>query len=247
MNDNSKPKAIDFGEIIKKMADAKPKGKNDVSIIGGVIDLQAGNESIFEEEKLDPENKQSTEVKIGKFISAWQPIFDEKAIAIWETIDCIKMPKAKDIPSEYGELMRARFFGARGDLSLRRDGSRLYWHFIGAPREDFPKIKDACRFWDEQEKLSEAERVKELRLQKDAEALLWGKRVNGKNFWREDRVGAIDLFFPVDDLIDKAAQDQRVKIIYDVYWHNGQPAFVWLKKLVEALPTQEQNEDKKND
>lgn len=253
MNGNFNPEAIDFGEIIKQMANAKPKGKNDVSIIGGVIDLQVDDKPIFEDEQLAPEIKQSAEEKISKFISAWQPFFDEKAIAIWETIDCIKMPKAKDIPSVYGELMRARFFGADGDLSLRRDGNRLYWHFIGTPRDDFPfpKIKNACNFWDKQEKLSEGERVKELRLQAGVEALLWGKRVVPDSklenaFWREDRVGAIDLVYPVDELKNETTQDQRAKILYDVYWHNGQPAFVWLKGLDKVLPQSENGEENDN-
>ncbi|NUM73790.1 hypothetical protein HUU40_05465 [candidate division KSB1 bacterium] len=248
MNNNSKPKAIDFGEIVKEMADAKTKGKNEVSIIGGVIDLQADDKPIFEDEQLAPEIKQSAEEKISKFISAWQPFFDEKAIAIWETIDCIKMPKAKDIPSVYGELMRARFFGAGGDLSLRRDGNRLYWHFIGTPRDDFPPIKNACRFWDEQEKMPEGERVEKLRLQEDVEALLWGERIvpkSGEAFWREDRVGAIDLVYPVP-ISDVNAQKQRAKVIYDVYWHNGQPAFVWLKKLIEVPPSKPENEEDNN-
>jgi hypothetical protein len=239
-------KAINFGEIVKEMAKTEKNkiGKNAIAIIGGVIDLQAESESIFEQEQLAPEIKQSAEEKISQFIAAWRPVFDEKSIAIWETIDRIEMPMVKAIPSEYGELMRARFFGENGDLSLRRDGNGLYWHFIGTPRNrnDFPKIKNICRFWDEQEKLPEAERVEELRLQENVEALLWGERVKGKNFWREDRVGAIDLVYPTIQNLNG-----RVKLLYDVYWHNGQPAFVWFKKLVEAPSTQEQNEDKKND
>lgn len=239
-------KAIDFEKIVGEMINAEKNkiGKNHIAIIGGMIDLGAESESIFEDEKRAPEMKQSTEEKIGQFISAWQSIFDEESIAIWETIDCIEMPMVKALPSEYGELMRARFFGEGGDLSLRRDGNRLYWHFIGAPRDDFsdfPKIKSTCRFWDEQEKLPEAERVKELRLQKEAEALLWGERVNGKNFWREDRVGAIDLVYPTME-----THNGRVKLRYDVYWHNGQPAFVWLKKFVDASSQPETDEEKNN-
>lgn len=236
-------KAIDFEKIIEEMIKAEKNkiSKNEIAIIGGVIDLLAESESIFEEEKLAQETKPSVEGKIGQFISAWQSVFDEESIAIWETIDRIEMPKAKAIPSEYEELMRARFFGEKGDLSLRRDGNRLYWHFIGAPRDDFPKIKNTCRFWDAQEKLPEAERVNELRFQKDVEALLWGERVNGKNFWREDRVGAIDLVYPTME-----NHNGRVKLLYDVYWHNGQPAFVWLKKLVDASSQPETDEDKNN-
>lgn len=248
MNDNFKPEAIDFGEIIKRMASAETKSRTDLSIIGGVIDLQVESESIFAEEKLESEIKQSAEEKISQFISAWQPVFDENAIAIWETIDSIDMPKVKDIPSEYSELMRARFFGIRGDLSLRRDGSRLYWHFIGDAKFDVPKIKNSCNFWEKQEKLPASEQVKELRLETNVEALLWGERIvpkSGKAFWREDRVGAIDLFYPVE-ITKVKEQKQRAKIHYDVFWQSGQPAFVWLKDLVEVLPQPEISEEHNN-
>lgn len=246
MNDNSKPQAIDFAKIVAEMAGAKTMGKNEVSIIGGVIDLQAESESIFEDEQLAPDAKQSAIEKLSRFIPAWQLNENEMTYAIWESIAEINMDTTRKILSGKkidDELMRARFFGENGDLSLRRDGNRLYWHFIGAPRNDFPPIKNACRFWGEQEKLPEGERVKELRLQENVEALLWGERIvpkSGEAFWREDRVGAIDLVYPVP-ISDVNVQKQRAKVIYDVYWHNGQPAFVWLKKLVEVQPSKPEN------
>lgn len=244
-------KAIDFEAIVQQMrkAEENKATANEIAIVGGVFDLSASKESIFADETLAPESEQSASDKLRKFIEAWQPDNSGMKRVIWETVDRIDMDYTNKIltaATTYDELMRARFFGGSGDLSLRRDGNRLYWHFIGSPRDDFPKIKNACRFWDEQEKLPESERVNELRLQTDVEALLWGERVNGKNFWREDRVGAIDLVYPVEELKNETAQDQRVKIIYDIYWHNGQPAFVWLKNFKVVPPKSENSEENNN-
>lgn len=247
-------KAIDFEAIVQQMIEAEKHKvtEGEIAVIGGVFDLSASKESIFADETLAPESEQSASDKLRKFIEAWQPDNSGMKRVIWETVDRIDMDYTNKIltaETAYNELMRARFFGEKGDLSLRRDGDRLYWHFIGSPPDDdFPKIKNACRFWEKQESLPESERVKELRLQENVEALLWGERIvpkSGEAFWREDRVGAIDLVYPVP-ISDANVQKQRAKVSYDVYWHNGQPAFVWFKKLVDASSQPETDEEKNN-
>ncbi len=244
-------KAIDFKAIIQQMVKAeKDKATEDnIVIVGGVFDLSASKESIFADETLDPEIEQSVSDKLRKFVETWQPENCGMTRAILETVGSIDMDytsKVLTTETAYNELMRARFFGEGGDLSLRRDCDWLYWHFIGERKTKTPNLKNRCSYWGEQKKLPEKERVTALRRQKGVDSLLWGERIvpkNGGVFWREDRVGAKDLFYPVDNLENKTAQKQRMKIIYDVYWHNGQPAFVWLKDLIEVLPKSENSED----
>lgn len=237
-------KAIDFEAIVQQMkkADEDKVTANEIAILGGRFDLSASKESIFADETLAPESEQSASDKLRKFIEAWQPDNSGMTRTIWETVDRIDMDYTNKIltaATTYDELMRARFFGASGDLSLRRDGNRLYWHFIGARKILIPKFANECSFWAEQK-----ERATVLRREVGVRSLLWGERIapnNGEAFWREDRVGAIDLFYPADTA-NVARQKQRVEIIYDVYWHNGQPAFVWLKDL-EAVPSEPENSE----
>jgi hypothetical protein len=127
---------------------------------------------------------------------------------------------AKEVEIEDVELFeRARVFSVGGDLSLRRDGGRFLWHFIGTDVQAVPSGYGRRDFWNEN-------RNAQLR-QRDESALLWGEhrgQHNGKEYWHDDRVGWAALNYP-------HAPAKRIEISYTVFTEGGQVAFVWWKEL----------------
>jgi hypothetical protein len=198
------------------MRRAEVIGPDELAIVGG---------------RIEPKNPADLRGELEAFLKAWNLAAQGLDLAVWEYLSEIHM-KRGELPVNYGELQRGRAFGAGGDLSLRRDGHRVLWHFIGDPKTKIPALGDPKSFWTEQKQQEEKRQVTQLRHQKNVESLLWGERVEvemGVIRWHEDRVAAAELSYPGMEQVKGA---ERVKIRYSVYWHNGQPAFVWLRELV---------------
>lgn len=214
--------SINFEAIVQAMNDAALVDESALAIIGGQIDLA---------------NPADTDrvAKIVAFLAKWKLDQKKMPYAIWETVAGIDMLPAAQRPEVNTEFRRARIFGEDGDLSLRVDGDRLLWHFIGKTNVA-PPIDGACDFWQE----SNAS-IPILRRQEDQKALLWGKH-NGANRpddvrWVEDRVRVAELNYP--GMAMKNAE--RVHVVYDVYWDDGQPVFYRLRGLEAAVSADQTN------
>ena len=116
-------------------------------------------------------------------------------------------------------LERGRLFGKDGDLTLRRNGSRFNWSFIGptgiqAPKGDY----DTKNYWSKDNKYK-----KEAFHQYQEQTLLWGKW-DGKRR-SESRVAAAKLNYPIIG--------ERIQLDYKIFSHAGQVSFVWYTGLSE--------------
>lgn len=233
---DAKENAINFEAIVKGMYGVERVAVNDLAIIGGEIDLAVSSEAVPADEQAN--NGQDAAVKIKAFLDGWHLDQKEMNYTIWETVDRIDMLPTSDQPTVDAEFRRARIFGKDGDLSLRIDGKRLLWHFIGA-KDKAPKINNACDF------LQARKEVTELRCQENQKALLWGEKSEASNpddvRWLEDRVRVADLKYPGMETEDA----ERVRIVYNVYWHSGQPVFYWLHGL-EPVPKKKENNGENN-
>jgi hypothetical protein len=124
----------------------------------------------------------------------------------------------KTLPADAPSLLRGRLFGQGGDLSLRREGHRLHWHFVG-PAGTRPPAGDyhAQDFWQ----YATAGAVFHRRVQR---ALLWGERRQGFDLWFEDRTARARLAYPLEQL-------GRAQVKYSTFSRGGQVQFVWLLGL----------------
>ncbi len=144
---------------------------------------------------------------------------------IWEYTSKITIGKDGGDDSEpegYQYLERGRMFGETGDLTVRRDGEKFRWWFVGKLGTEPPAMcqEDATPYFANG---CEDDTFNENLVNT---ALLWGSREDGRqNFW-EDRVAGAPLTYPVDD------NAKRVKIEYATYTRAGRVEFVWMKKLL---------------
>lgn len=201
-------KHLDFGELIKKMNDAPRYGKtgpNRLTILGG---------------QFGPE-------RLTAFLAAWQSRWETMPRRIWEHVSEIGFA---DAPQDPYLLQRGEVFGEGGHLSLRRDGNRWYWRYIGPADQPAPTGFDAA---PECEDFWAAEQNKDVVLRcYEEQVLLWGEQVedsNGKptGRWWEDRVAAAGLAYPV--------QQQgrgRVHLKFNRFTEAGRTVFVWYRDLV---------------
>lgn len=98
------------------------------------------------------------EDKLNDFLEAWRHQLHEKLL--WRMYEYasrfeVLRVSATDpaLPTSNFDFERARFFGADGDLELRRDGSNFHWHFIGVANGGWPSLSpdfNAQNFWAEQ-------------------------------------------------------------------------------------------------
>jgi len=157
--------------------------------------------------------------KLGEFIEAWSLDKKDMTWCIWEHVHRITFG-GLSIPGELEMLERGRVFGPHGDLSLRRDGERFIWRFVGAPGLSPPGgfvVKD---FWNEKNS--------DLHLHlSEEQALLWGEKreQQGVSRWAEDRVAGCELNYPGME------GHRRVSIKYREYSLAGQVQFVWFTGL----------------
>lgn len=190
--------AIDFGELAQDVQDeGRYWGRDRLSIWGGWC---CGEEDMM------------------ALLRDWPHCDAAMPYRIWEYTSNIAFEEGT-LPSDKSRLERGRLFGPEGDLSLRRDRDRFYWHFVGPagtqpPSGDF-HVED---FWES------AEAADTRFAQIEERSLLWGERRKGFDLWFEDRAGGARLEYPINEL-------GRVQIRYQTFSRAGQVEFVWLTRL----------------
>lgn len=193
-------KSVDFKKLISEMKSARDAAADRPTILGG----------------------QFTADRLDDFLAAWSGRWGTMEHRIWEHISHIEFA---DEPKESRYLQRAEIFGEGGHLSLRRDGGRWLWHYIGPAGQRMPEgfdKKPECEdFWATY--LSAALR------RYDEQVILWGERKKGYDFWWEDRVAAAKLVYPNQT-------GERVYLDFWRYTQDGQTAFVWYRGLSQVKP-----------
>lgn len=160
--------------------------------------------------------------RLADFLAVWRRRWTSMPWRIWEQISHIEFA---DEPQEPEHLLRAEVFGDGGHLSLRRDGNCWLWHYIGPVGQPAPQgfdQKPDCETW-------KAERSIVLRCYHD-QAILWGERKTGYDFWWEDRVAAAKLVYPKQNI-------GRVYLDFWRYTQDGQTVFVWYRNLSQVKTT----------
>lgn len=165
--------------------------------------------------------------ELPAFLKAWNLPRDDMNYCLWEEVSRIVLEE-KTLPIEpQKRLQRGRIFGTGGDLSLRRDGDKFRWWFIGLSDVTVPKGYDAKNFWDDKTRQTWLLHCHEKT------ALLWGvwggKNQNGHDFWLDDRVAGATLTYP-----GLNNHPERVQIRYWSFTRAGQVMFVWLRGLEPA-------------
>lgn len=182
-------------ELIAKLArvEANPANtikKGDLTIVGGEV----------------------KEEEIGQFLQ--QAHLSGMKWCTWEWDHRIVLCEYTGIPGEIEYLDRGRIFGKGGDLSVRRDGKRFLWHYIGPAGVRWEETGYPFHdFWSENPDAR-------LHMWDKKEALLWGVLENGVR--AESRVGFNTLNYPPE-----VAGSRRVAIKYREYMDAGRCAFVW--------------------
>jgi hypothetical protein len=105
--------SVNFEQLIQRMEQARNDGADRPTIIGGR----------FAADRLDA------------FLGAWRARWDAMPWRIWEHVSEIVF---SDEPKTPQYLQRADVFGEGGHLSMRRDGNRWFWHYIGPAGEPAP-------------------------------------------------------------------------------------------------------------
>jgi len=160
--------------------------------------------------------------KLKGFLEAWN--FEEMSYSIIETINTMVFEKDFNFQNwqdtEFDSFQRARIFGIKGDLEIRKDGASFFWRFIGddKPPENYQQ-NDFWKNHPNQEFFTAEE-----------EAFLWGKYNALSERWRSDKVGKANLNYPLQERIESS----RVKLNFETYSHNAQIAFVRLKGIKEV-------------
>lgn len=190
-------KSVNFKELIAMMEKARLTPDSYPTVFGG----------------------QFAQARLADFLAVWRKRWASMSWRIWEHISHIEFA---DEPQEPEHLLRAEVFGDGGHLSLRRDGNRWLWHYIGPAGQPAPQgfdQKSDCEIW-------EAEQSAVLRRYHD-QAILWGERKTGYDFWWEDRVAAAKLVYPKQNV-------GRVYLDFWRYTQDGQTVFVWYRNLSQV-------------
>ncbi len=198
--------SLNFEDSIERMEQASRDGTVRPTIIGGR----------FESDRLDD------------FLSTWRLEERNMPWRIWEHISKI------EFASESGNtayLQRAEVFGEGGHLSLRRDGSYCYWHYIGPhgqlPPQGFDQSPECEDYWKDNQS-AKLRRYQEV-------VTLWGEEIVDEQKeptgrWWEDRVAAAGLEYP-----PQLSGNPRVYLTFWRYTDGGQTAFVWYRALGNAI------------
>lgn len=193
-------KSVNFKELIAMMEKARLASDSYPAVFGG----------------------QFTQARLADFLAVWRKRWASMPWRIWEQISHIEFA---DEPQEPEYLQRAEVFGDGGHLSLRRDGNRWLWHYVGPAGQPAPQgfdQKPDCEIW-------KAEQSIVLRCYCD-QAILWGERKTGYDFWWEDRVAAAKLVYPKQNI-------GRVYLDFWRYTQDGQTVFVWYRNLSQVKMT----------
>lgn len=132
--DNKNPNLaiVEITKAFQTIADAREVSQDDLLIWGG---------------HFAPE-------QLSDFVQAW----DGSPHFLWamvEEVSTFYVKKANTpggaIPQPEYLLLRLRIFGPDGDLDIRRDGNRFYWHFIGDANAQWQILDDEAfalsSFW----------------------------------------------------------------------------------------------------
>lgn len=213
---------LDFQNLIRQLNDAPVCTRDALSIWGGEFN--------------------STE--LAPFLDAWDLGQRNMPWQIWEWVSKIEIRrqatmKNSILPEDSELLERGRLFGPGGDLSLRRDGGRFLWHFVGPPQNGLPTGFE----WVREGRQAEGEggrfeianywqgRLAGWELQLHAQqVLLWGQEnrdpeLGPQGTWHDARVGrAPRLDYP--GLSGRDPQG-RVKLCYREYLYADNVEAVW--------------------
>ena len=178
---------IDIAAIASDVVAGATVGWNELSVFGGEFD--AG--------------------EVGSFFDAWRTVASDMSYRIWENIDCMFFENGT-WPDKYALFEQARLFGDGGDLSVRRDGDRCFWRFVGPEGYRLPAGVQGYDYWGS---VPEGTR---LHVALD-EVLLWGKgekMPDGSMIWRDDRTAGHRLVYPQQTA-------ERVKLVMKKYSRAG--------------------------
>ncbi|WP_298981582.1 type III-D CRISPR-associated protein Csx19 [Caldilinea sp.] len=192
-------KNIDFKQLYQKMEQAKLAQEERPAILGGEFPAD----------------------RLNDFLSVWRARWSAMPYRIWEHISFIEFA---DEPKQPEFLQRAEIFGEGGHLSLRRDGNRWLWHYVGEAVDLPLNGFGATDFW-------KANPICQLRRYAES-VILWGERKDNQDLWHEDRVAAANLAYPL-------STNGRVYLHFWRYTENGQTAFVWYRQLSDQPPREE--------
>lgn len=208
----SKP-TVDFKDLIAEMQKAEVPADERPTILGGEFSAD----------------------RLEAFLAAWRIDWVTLPWRIWEHISAIKMVNTAAMPDsdELGEsdlLQRGEVFGEGGHLSLRRDGNRWLWHYVGPkaqpPPAGFVKKGDDASFWE-----TAAGQIGALRRYEER-ILLWGQKVKDEQkqpdgpYWWEDRVAAARLEYP-----KQLRGHAHVYLKFWRYTDGGRTVFAWYRGL----------------
>ena len=167
------------------------------------------------------------------FLNRWLEDSPAMPWRIWEHVNLIEFGNKPDSrPQRPAYLQRADIFGEGGHLSLRRDGNRWYWRFVG-PADTIVPEGVGGEVW-------QPANATPLRCYAE-EAILWGKEIRrgqegekkGIGLWWEDRVGAATLKYP-----QHLSGISRVYLHLYRYTEAGRTMFVWYRGLGDETEVQ---------
>lgn len=170
------------------------------------------------------------------FLNAWAAVSTHMPWRIWEWVSKITFEHSTAIPENLKWLERGRLFGEGGDLSLRRDGAQVYWHFVGEKPQKLPdgfvwasaENKEArFRVFDYWQAPDNAAR--ELTIF-DRKALLWGQELRDAGqqslgVWQDDRISGVEAL--VYQQMSGQGEAGRVQLCYREYVSGGNVEAVW--------------------
>lgn len=186
--------------------------------------------------------------RVIDFLAAWQPAQRNLPWRICEWVSDLRFEyQAPDLPElpEYLELVH--YFGAGGDLLLRRDNRRWSWRFVG-PNEarlpdDFVLIDDDCQSKELSGPFGVADywaaRPARGLQEETRHVLLWGKKQGPADassdaiFWQEDRVAGVHRLLQYQGPWGNHRPD-RVRLRYSAFLKDGNVEAVWWLGLEAA-------------
>lgn len=154
-------------------------------------------------------------------LRAWRKV-TELPFGLWEELSAVRIDR-DGLPATAWPLLRARLFGPGGDLDLWRIDAVFGWRFVGPAATALPaeESQQGLDFW------TQPDNAGARFYRSEVTYLLWGK--NQRNgIWREDRVAASMLRYPVAEA-DK--DSERVQVRSVLYSRRGLVEFVWHQGL----------------
>lgn len=92
---------------------------------------------------------------LQEFLKTWNTMLARLEWRMYEFVDKFSVCGAANdsalAENVFWKLERARFFGEKGDLEVRRDGEMFYWRYIGENDTNLPVVNSAFGgkdFWD---------------------------------------------------------------------------------------------------